>query len=382
MNTFSAYNHCEGSDDLKYETFEKRALGIAAILICIFFGLAAIYFFFKYGFAIFLPFLIGWSVSLVIVPLAKRLSGKNEGRGKAVSVILFLILISLVVVLLALAFDRLIFEVQRLMERFADDSAKASDIIDKALDFAASITEHIPFLDRLAGGEDSGIRQRIDGFVSDVISDFVTGLTTKIPVWFGAVIGAFPSIILFIIVTLISGFYFCIDLGNVHAGIKSVLPRGVAEKLTPLKRRITGTAMKYLRAYVLLLLLTFGELFIGFSILGIDYALLLAALIAIIDILPVLGVGSVLIPWAVILLISGNYYHGIGLLIIYACVTIIRQISEPKIVGGSLGIHPLLTLISMYAGFKLFGIFGMILGPAAALAVKSVFFTPRGEEGK
>ena len=288
---------------------------------------------------------------------------------------LFIALILLVVLLLVLAFDRLIYEAQRLMERLADDSAHVYDLIGTALDFAQSITEHIPFLDELTTGEDMlGLRERIDSLVGDVISNFVTGLSARLPEWLGALVGALPSIILFVIVTLISGFYFCIDLGGIHAGIRALLPVGAAERLTPLRRRITGTALKYLRAYVLLLLMTFGELFIGFSILGIDYALLLAAVIAVIDILPVFGVGSVLIPWSAVVLISGNYYFGIGLLIIYACVTVVRQIAEPKIVGGSLGIHPLLTLISMYAGFKLFGIFGMIIGPAAALAAKSIFF--------
>lgn len=360
---------------MKYETFERRAIGIAAILVCIFLGIAFLYFFFKYGLSILLPFLIGWLVALAIVPLAKKLAGKGEKRSKAVSVILLLLLLSLVVFLLVLAFDRLIFEVRRLMERLSYDSAYAGDLIGEALDFAQSVTEHIPFLDRLTlGAELSSLRERIDALVADMISGIVTKLSTQIPIWLGNLIAAFPSFILFVIVTLISSFYFCVDLDTIHSGIRAILPHEAAKKLTPLKKRFAGVAVKYLRAYVLLLLMTFGELFVGFSILEIDYALLFAAIISIIDILPVFGVGSVLIPWSVILLFSGNYYRGIGLLIVYACVAVVRQISEPKIVGGSLGLHPLLTLIAMYAGFKLFGFFGMIIGPAAALAVKSIFF--------
>lgn len=350
-------------------------MGLASVLICVSFLLAALYFFIKYGFSIILPFLIGWSVAMAIVPLSRRLAGKDEKRQRAASVILFVVLILLVVLLLVLAFDRLLYEAQRLMERIADDSAHVYELIGTALDFAQSITEHIPFLSDITSGEDmAGIRERIDSLVGDVISNFVSGISARLPAWLGALVGAFPSILLFIIVTLISGFYFCVDLGGIHAGIKSVLPAGASERLTALKHKITGTALKYLRAYVLLLLMTFGELFIGFGILGIDYALLLAAVIAVIDILPVLGVGSVLIPWAAVVLISGNYYLGFGLLIIYACVAVVRQIAEPRIVGGSLGIHPLLTLISMYAGFKLFGLIGMLTGPAAAVALKGILF--------
>jgi sporulation integral membrane protein YtvI len=262
------------------------------------------------------------------------------------------------------------------MERISDDSEHVYDLIGDTLDFAQSVTEHIPFLSELTMGDDIlGLRQRIDTLVGEVISNFVSGVSKKLPVWLGAMASAIPSFILFVIVTLISGFYFCVDLGGIHSGIKSLLPTGASEKLAHIKRRVLGTALRYLRAYILLLLMTFGELFIGFSILKIDYALLLAAVIALIDILPVLGVGSVLIPWAAVVLISGNYYLGVGLFILYGCVALVRQISEPKIVGGSLGIHPLLTLISMYAGFKLFGLFGMIIGPAVALVVKSIITT-------
>ena len=361
---------------LKYEIFERRAIGVAAILICIFFGFATVYFFFKYGFEILLPFLIAWGVALTIAPLAKKLVGKKEKWSRVVSVILLFLLLSFVVLLLSLAFDRLVFEAHRLMERLEEEYESISSLISRALDFFESITDNIPIIDRLTSNENlTGVRDRIDSIVGDLLSSFVTRLSNKIPVWLGNLIGAFPSFLLFIIVTLISSFYFCLDLGTLHAGFKSLLPEGLSKKLTYVKERMTGTALKYLRAYVLLLLLTFGELFVGFSILGFDYALLLAAVIAGIDILPVFGVGSVVIPWAVVLLISGDYRTGIGLLIIYACVTVVRQIAEPKIVGGSLGLHPLLTLFSMYAGFKLFGIFGMILGPAVALAIKSIFFS-------
>lgn len=359
--------------DLKYEKIEKYSIGTAAILICVTFGGVALYLLFKFGFSIFLPFLIGWAVALMIAPLARKLAGKNERKQKAVSVIFFVILIILLVWILSLAFSRLIYEAQKLMERLSDDSARVYELIGIALDFAQSITEHIPFLDDLTMKEGmQGLRDSIDSLVGNIISDIVTRLSSSVPVWLGNLVSVFPSLILFIVVTLISGFYFCVDLSGIHSGIRSVLPKGISNYLGPLRKKLTGTALKYLRAYILLLLLTFGELFIGFSILGIDYALLLAALIALIDILPVFGVGGVLIPWSVVLLISKNYYIGFGLLIIYGCVTVVRQIVEPKIIGGSLGIHPLLTLISMYAGFKLFGFVGMIFGPLAALCIKSV----------
>ena len=99
----------------------------------------------------------------------------------------------------------------------------------------------------------------------------------------------------------------------------------------------------------------------------------MAFLVSIIDILPILGTGIVLVPSSIVLLLARNYYFGFGILIIYAVILLVRQIAEPKIVGKSIGLSPLVTLVSMYAGFKLFGFFGMIIGPAMALIIKSIF---------
>ncbi|MBQ8005119.1 MAG: sporulation integral membrane protein YtvI, partial [Clostridia bacterium] len=351
---------------MKYDTFERRVVGAASILICLIFGAVVLYFFIRYGLAVLLPFLIGWLLASLIVPLAKKISGGSKKKSKAASVIILLLFLILTALLLILAFDRLISEIRRLMDRLFVDSAHVGEMVGQALDFAQSLSEHIPFL---GGDELDGIRERIDAFASDIISGVTEKLSSNIPVLLGKLIGAFPSFILFVLVTLISSFYFCTDLDLIYSGIRAVLPYSVSQKLAVAKKRFFDATLKYLRAYCLILLLTFGELFVGLSLLKIDYALLLAALIAIIDILPVLGAGSVLIPWAAVLIFSGNYYMGIGLLIVYTCIAVVRQISEPKIVGGSLGLHPLLTLFAIYAGFKLFGFLGMILGPAFAVVL-------------
>ena len=235
------------------------------------------------------------------------------------------------------------------------------------------MTSRIPLLDKLSDADTGGaLRDKIDSVVADILSGAAVKLTAFIPKFIGTMIKGFPSFLLFVLVMLISSFYFCTDLDGIHRGIMRALPNCVSDKLPSVKKRVIYTALKYLRAYILIFLMTLGELLVGFCVLGVEYALLLALVVAVIDILPVFGVGSVLIPWSAVMLISGNYYHGIGLLIIYACITVIRQIAEPKVVGGSIGLHPLLTLVAMYAGFKLLGIVGMILGPVIALGVSTV----------
>ena len=121
-------------------------------------------------------------------------------------------------------------------------------------------------------------------------------------------------------------------------------------------------------------------LLVGFLVLNVDYAFLLALVIAVLDMLPVLGVGTVLIPWALWAFFQRNFYLGFGLAILYLVMLILRQIIEPKLLGKSLGIHPLLTLFAGYAGWQLFGFLGMLLGPVAAMMIKNLLLPPRSTE--
>jgi predicted PurR-regulated permease PerM len=133
---------------------------------------------------------------------------------------------------------------------------------------------------------------------------------------------------------------------------------------------LRDVSRKYIKAYGILLLLTFALLLIGFWILGVEYAFLLAFLIALADLLPVIGVGTILIPWGIIMLIQKEFYLGFGLLILFLAISLIRQVAEPKVLGKSLGLHPLLALFATYVGFTLFGLLGMILAPIVALLGK------------
>ena len=132
--------------------------------------------------------------------------------------------------------------------------------------------------------------------------------------------------------------------------------------------------MSWFRAYLLILGLTFFELFIGFSMLGVSYSFLSALGVALVDILPMFGAGAVLVPWAAVMLITGDQFMGVGLLVLWAIVSVVRQFAEPRIIGRSFGVSPILTLLAMYAGLRLFGIGGMITAPAALMVGKALIF--------
>lgn len=162
------------------------------------------------------------------------------------------------------------------------------------------------------------------------------------------------------------------DFKKINNFIALQLPAKIVNFLIEVKKQLKTTGYKYIRAYLLMISITFVQLFIGFRILKIDYAFTIALLTAIVDILPVIGVGTVLIPWSAVLLLSGDFFTGFGLLIIFIITALIRQFIEPKIIGVSIGLNALATLIAMYAGFKMFGFIGMFTIPLFVIIIKNL----------
>ena len=181
-----------------------------------------------------------------------------------------------------------------------------------------------------------------------------------------------PKMFLDTIIIIISAFYLSNDFKKVNGFFAAQLPEKVRDFGKIIKREFASTTGKYIKAYSLIIFITFAELFVGFTILDIRYAFVLAIVVAIVDILPVLGTGTVLIPWAIYSLITGDLFHGIGLLILYLVITIIRQVMEPKIVGSYIGLYPLVTLMCMYAGMQVMGVFGLFLFPITVIILKNL----------
>lgn len=362
------------NDNRGFQTVDWK--GTASFLFCLLFAVAAAYLTVRYALVVVLPFVIAWGLALVIDPIASRLARRLKLQKKPVSAFLTAILIALVLLILMWTVSRLISEAERLLEWLAADSGRLGESIASIFDRLTSMGDRrIPLIENLMKIEQfREVWENIDKIVAEAISSGVSALTRGIPAAVINILGSLPSIAIFLIVTVIACFYFALDLDAIHSAVISILPHKVSRTLPIIKRKLGETVAKYLRAYILLLFLTFCQLFVGFSIIGVPYPLLIALLVALVDILPVLGVGSVLIPWSIIeTVFFKDIYTGIALLILYIIVTVIRQITEPRVVAGSLGLHPLVTIISMYVGLKVFGLFGMILGPMAALATRAFF---------
>ncbi len=338
----------------------------AAITVTLLGAATAVYLLGRYAVAILLPFLIAFALSLITRPLVVRLvaCGCKERVAAVAVTALALLLFGALGYLLC---SRLISELRGLLSFLVKDSEDPQGRIASLVRSLQGIRERIPGLRQGATllGEDA------EAFFKEQMRNGLARLSQRITELAVAAVRALPSVLLFLPITVISCFYFAVDHGTVGNAINRLLPPKM--RCGDWRLRVGAAVRRYLRAYLLLFLLTAGELLLGFLILDVRYAFLLALVTAVLDALPVLGVGVVLVPYAAISLISGNTALGVGLLLLYGVITVVRQIAEPRLVGKSLGLHPILMLVSFYAGWKLFGVAGVFIGPLLVMIIKALW---------
>lgn len=341
----------------------------ASVLICLCLGGGLLWLFLRYALPLLLPFAVAWLVSLAVRPLARRLSLRFGISQRVCAVLLLTLFLSGGVFLLSLSVGRLLGEAQRLLERLL--TLWDGETSQGEGDLFGWLTSKIEFLKRMAVGERfSAFRDRFNAMTNEMLTGFLTALSSKLPDAVAALAASLPSVLLVSVVTVVAGFYFCVEEATPWEWLAAALPRSVADRLPIWRARMKQISWRYLRAYLLLLLLTFCQLFLGLSLLRVEYAFLLSLLIALVDLLPILGVGTVLVPWAMVALLRHDPYRGIGLLVLYLIMTVLRQVLEPRLLGKSLGLPPLLTLFATWVGWQLLGVFGMVIAPFAALLIK------------
>lgn len=209
---------------------------------------------------------------------------------------------------------------------------------------------------------DASVVAALDGLGSQVlqyIGQMVSGLSVSAVSFATGVAYALPGMLVKVILMIISTFFIAMDYDRLTGFCLKQL--GVRGKVVFLevKNYVIGTLFVCIRAYLVIMSITFVELSIGLSVIGVKYAVLVALCIAIFDILPVLGTGGIMLPWALLSAVAGDLPRALGVLIVYLIVTVIRNIIEPKLVGAQLGLHPVVTLCSMFVGVQFFGVIGL-----------------------
>lgn len=201
------------------------------------------------------------------------------------------------------------------------------------------------------------------------IMDALAGVATKVSTAaIGMVTGfaaSLPMLFIKTVLFIVSTVFITMDYDKIMGFVVYQMNDRVREIFEETKAYMVNVLFVVIRSYIIIMSITFVELSIGLSIIGIDYAILIALCIAIFDILPVLGTGGVMIPWTVVSIVLGNFWLALKLFILYVIITIVRNIIEPKIVGSQLGLHPIVTLSSMFAGLQVLGglgLFGFPIG--------------------
>lgn len=236
----------------------------------------------------------------------------------------------------------------------------SSKIIDFLPQIFSTFSNIITRTEELISGY---LPQEINFSLSDIIQNISQKLTEFLTEVIKNILTAAPSIFISGVVALVASCYISKDFDGLKKFIKSLCGDINYNRFLRIKSILTEGVLKIIKGYVILMAITFVELWIGFIILKIKNAYFWALLIALIDFLPILGTGIVMLPWAVYCVFSGNTALAVGIAAVYIVIVILRNFLEPKIVSQQMGINPLFILFSMYLGLKLFGGAGLIVFP-------------------
>lgn len=352
--------------------------------------LALIYVFFKYLFWIAAPFLLSFFFAVLLQKPLRILDKKTNHKAHSFWAI-FLVIVSIAVVIvpvvfiLTSVFGKISAFIGYVSEQLSDISSFLSTIENwllNAIQFlpkgiydsvSGSITD---LFDKLQPNAVEGAASSAGLLSSLDLGSLTSKLTSGVSSVYSVVKGV-PSILIGVVIGLVAWILFTKDYDYLVRFIQNQLPDDKKGVLVEFKQVFSKTILTMFKAYGIIMCITFCELFLGFSIMSLfgimnnGYFAIIALAIAVFDILPVAGSGGILIPWSLFSLIYGNYKQAIGLIVLYIIITVIRQYVEPKIVGTSLGVHPIVTLMGLYFGLKLFGFIGMFIVPLTVMTLKA-----------
>lgn len=347
---------------LSKRDYKKLHYLIQVAFVAVFLFLA--YLAVRYVFGAIAPFIIAFIAASLVEPIVRFFVSKFRLPRAAASTI--------GIILLMIAF----FAIATFISVFVWKEGK--DLVFRLPDYISSIAEHIKHLMQNDTGifshlSDESIAKVMDYIANYDYSSLFTGSIGGVVLGYaGNMVVQIPNILVFFIVSIVASFFMSISFPTVKGFILAQFKPQQQSLIIDIKKTLFSTIGKYLRSYSILMFTTFAELLIFFLIFGFEPAFPLAFLIAIVDILPVLGIGTVLIPWSLVSLLSGAPWRALILICMYVVITIVRQVLEPKVIGDHVGMMPILTLFCIWVGLKLFGFGGMFLIPITVVIFKNL----------
>ncbi len=329
-------------------------------------GLVLFYLLLKYVAPYFTPFLVALVLAVLINPTVDALEERTRlPRGWAVAIaLLFFFGLALGFILFAVGAV-----VVQLGQLVADFPQHYNDLVAFSELVIARVTE-------VFRGLPPDFVSLTDSTVRSGLQSIYGGLQTLVRALLSGLVGL-PQAFLVAVVSLVATFFFSRDKDVILEFSLGVLPAPYRERVARVNRDVVRSAVGLVKAQLILVGITLVIIVSGLLLLRVRYAWIVGLVAGLLDILPAVGPATVLVPWGAYCLLTGDHGLGLGLLALVAVVTVFRQVMEPRIVGQRIGLHPLLTLFSLYLGFRLLGATGLVVGPLVAIAVRAVIQSGR-----
>lgn len=343
----------------------------------------------RYALSVCLPFVIAFIVAAILQRPKNFLVKKTPLKNGAAAGICVLLSIVIIAALVSLIGVRIFDEVKGFTGYIAAKLQNLDDVVNNIESWLTNLIASLPeFLSKTLKESVSqlfsDIREYMAGESDKISSAISSGLGEKFNLsWItGPLSGVIstakqvPTILLSVVISIVACCFMTSEYDEVKAFIVCQFPEHKRKDLSRAKAILRTSLGKMGKAYLLIMLVTFIEVSIGLTVLKLlkvyssSYIMVIAAVTAVVDILPVLGTGTVLIPWSLYSFITGNIGMGVGLIVLYAVITVIRQIIEPKLVAGQLGLSPIVTIAALYFGLKVFGVLGMFVTPILIIMLK------------
>ena len=342
-----------------YKKVAKKLLSVIFVFIALIIG-------FKFA-VFFMPFVIALVINRLTRPMVRFMNNKLKFKNWVSVVISVIIVVGILATLITLGINKIINEAYAFSKNIGDYTQLINNSTTWLYFQAEETFENLP--------------QPVTDQIYNLIGNIATFLTTKAGQFANSVLNGvmfMPKLLIYTVITILATLFIGFDKIYILEALSHQLPDKWLTKIIKVGRDAFSGIAAYVKAQATIILITFTELLIGFTIfnligLKIQYAFTLAIIIALVDAFPLLGCGTVLIPWAVFNAFTGNISMAIAVFILYLCITIVRQLIEPKIISKNIGVHPIFTLVAMYTGFRLFGFLGFIFGPVILFMLKNIF---------
>ncbi|MFZ2708477.1 MAG: sporulation integral membrane protein YtvI [Leptotrichiaceae bacterium] len=328
--------------------------------------LIVVFLLFKLGIFLF-PFVLAFIFSMITQPIARFINKKTHLSAKVSTIISIVAFFLVLFGLMSVVSIKFIEEIYNLSKNLRGSSAQFNELWNKSLDQGFVYIDYLP----------KEFITQIQSYTGEFINFAARSATTFVNQTI-RFITSIPTLIIYTSITILSTLLMSLDKNDIVKFLEHQFPISWLNKIYNIKRDILSVFGSYLRAQLILVTICFFELLIALNLflflgLNVKYPLIFSIVISLIDALPILGAGAILIPWSIFSFITGDIKLGFAIFILYVIVLAVRQLLEPKLISQKIGVHPLVTLVSMYSGFKLLGIVGFLIGPIVMIILKNVF---------